>query len=475
MVRTKIKLSDRKKCTYATKRKIQGNKPTKKRLKTYKPPKSHSPTTSAEFDDETGKFSDDKDEIMDCDSNEDLQYAIFMDAQARLEAAGLGDFLSKLCLLIRSESLTFGNICFRLFVDMVNFLSVDDARTFRYQSQTLVWWYVLLKQHGELILRTCGGLKFLGIMGDESNTQMKPTSAKINFVVPSPSILRSLRPTELDVSSQKSPGVFHDVLNIIEKNPEKCYNLQFDGKLLKPGLTDKYGDIDCLNEEPPPTLSDRKTQHQLNNTILDKTQDLFTVAARQSTETQGIPYPMLPAIGDGCRSVHQLMCDTVKSLRDLKQQKLRAIEKFKKKGGEKWRQSKYQYVIDSCQTTIHITVDTLRKTNEILDRNTYLQAYSNGAKELYRSGSVHLPSMQNYRELRSPMDIEQQGIYLLPQITKQRSDEWFSIRQGVRITGSKLAQAVGVMGIGEMREVFDAVSDVITSSDTRVINNQLFL
>ena len=33
-----------------------------------------------------------------------------------------------------------------------------------------------------------------------------------------------------------------------------------------------------VNEEPLPTLSDRKNQHQLNKTLLDNTQDLFTVA-----------------------------------------------------------------------------------------------------------------------------------------------------------------------------------------------------
>ena len=86
--------------------------------------------------------------------NEDPQYAIFMEAQARLEAEGLGDCLPNLCLLITSESLNFGNIGFRLFMDIVNFLSVDDARTFGYQSQILVLCYVLPKQHCELILRT---------------------------------------------------------------------------------------------------------------------------------------------------------------------------------------------------------------------------------------------------------------------------------------------------------------------------------
>ena len=123
---------------------------------TQKPLKS----TSEEFDDQTGNLGDDNDETIDCDTNEDSQYAIFMEAQARLEAEGLGDFLPNLCLLITSESLNFGNICFRLFMDIVNFLSVHDARTFGYQSQTLMWCYVLLKPHWEIIMRTCDGVKF---------------------------------------------------------------------------------------------------------------------------------------------------------------------------------------------------------------------------------------------------------------------------------------------------------------------------
>ena len=143
-------------------------RPTKKRLNTYKPLRSHSPITSEEFDDHTGKLCDDNDLTMhDCDTNQKPQYDIFMESQARLEPDVLGDFLPK---LIRSESLKFGNIWFRLFMDIVNFLSVDDARTFWYESQPLVWWHMLLKQHGELIIITCGRLKCLGIMATLSRT-----------------------------------------------------------------------------------------------------------------------------------------------------------------------------------------------------------------------------------------------------------------------------------------------------------------
>ena len=76
MAQTKIKLNDRKKSTYATKRKIQGGKPTEKRLKTYKPLKSPSPSILEEFDDQTGKLNYDNDETMDCDTNEDPKYIV---------------------------------------------------------------------------------------------------------------------------------------------------------------------------------------------------------------------------------------------------------------------------------------------------------------------------------------------------------------------------------------------------------------
>ena len=77
-----------------------------------------------------------------------------------------------------------------------------------YQKETLVWWFVLFKQHGEQLLRTCGGMKFLGSCTDEDSTSMKPTSAQINFIVPTPSILRKLKPTTLDVWSRECLAYF---------------------------------------------------------------------------------------------------------------------------------------------------------------------------------------------------------------------------------------------------------------------------
>ena len=67
-------------------------------------------------------------------------------------------------LLIRNPiSVTNGllplsNIAFRVCVDVVRFLTCADARTFRYQEETLLWWYVMWKICGKRVLRTCGGM-----------------------------------------------------------------------------------------------------------------------------------------------------------------------------------------------------------------------------------------------------------------------------------------------------------------------------
>ena len=134
--------------------------------------------------------------------------------------------------------------------------------------------------------RADAGPRRYNIIQNKSNSQMKPTSAKIKFVVPSPSILR---PIELDASSQKWRvrsflGVFMMFGN---DNWEKFTKvLQFDEKWLKPGLTETHGDIDC-QWRTTPILSDRKNQHQLNKTLL---KTYLLLPARQWTKPQGIPY-----------------------------------------------------------------------------------------------------------------------------------------------------------------------------------------
>ena len=68
---------------------------------------------------------------------------------------------------------------------------------FRYQEETLLWWYVMWKKiGGEGVLRTCGGMKLMGacLETDGRETALSPSAAHINFIVPSHGLLRKLQP-----------------------------------------------------------------------------------------------------------------------------------------------------------------------------------------------------------------------------------------------------------------------------------------
>ena len=87
--------------------------------------------------------------------------------------------------------------------------------------------------------------------------------------MPTASALRKLKPTKLDVSQPHKHGIFHDVLDNMNTDLSVYNNLQFDGKLLKQGLTQHGGDIDCLGKEYPPTLQEQQCMHQVHMQLLD--------------------------------------------------------------------------------------------------------------------------------------------------------------------------------------------------------------
>ena len=66
------------------------------------------------------------------DADETLQYDsmynTYVNANIILNENNLNGFLDRLTLVILSEVLPLDNVCFLLFVDLINFLSERDAR-----------------------------------------------------------------------------------------------------------------------------------------------------------------------------------------------------------------------------------------------------------------------------------------------------------------------------------------------------------
>ena len=89
------------------------------------------------------------------------------------------------------------------------------AHRYRYQEQTPLWWFVLWEQFGKSILRTCGGLKFMGAVEDSST--LKSYLSKINFIVPRHSILK---PLYLEFPRNRPAGMFTDVIYFLAERTQ---------------------------------------------------------------------------------------------------------------------------------------------------------------------------------------------------------------------------------------------------------------
>ena len=70
--------------------------------------------------------------------------------------------------------------------------------------------------------------------------------------MPSHGQLRKLQPIGAEFPSTRPSGIFQDVLSALQQNanPSVCYNLQYDGTLMKQGLTQSHGDVDDENLVP---------------------------------------------------------------------------------------------------------------------------------------------------------------------------------------------------------------------------------
>ena len=76
--------------------------------------------------------------------------------------------------------------------------------------------------------------------------------------------------------------------------------------------------------------------YQVYMELLDHINHILDQAYMQYTLTGSIPSPMVPPLREALIQYHALMSGAIKYLRHFRQQRLRAIEKFRRQGGEEW-------------------------------------------------------------------------------------------------------------------------------------------
>ena len=117
-----------------------------------------------------------------------------------------------------------------------------------------------------------------------------------------------------------------------------------------------------------------------------------------------------------------------------------------------WRNSMYAMVISSIRTSIYRIencIEDMLNTNENICKAATVSAQSNRVCFVQKD-EVELQNLQNYVYLVEVFEPEGDA-----SIVKQRSEEWFKIRNECFVTGSAINKAIGLNGLKSQRDYFE--------------------
>ena len=302
------------------------------------------------------------------------------------------------------------------------------------------------------------GPKLAGSLVSDANNFLDTKESKVNFAVPSSSILNE----NSDVPSKIYPGIMN-ISSIADAYKGKVLKLGIDGKKISRGRGKDMGDVDCWGFEESPTLKERKERIKIEEEACNKLDEFIAEIERNGfdnlkdctdeTNLEFIKWAQKEITTIGLR------------LKDLRFQKLslkRAFDKFIKMAGDDWRNSRYMPVLSSIRTTQYDVELQLNNGLQLVQELAYMISVLNKA-DYSLSNATDLHSNDHFMPLTENKcnNIEQQKQYTASKVQilniKQRSQQWFDIREKALATGSTLANAIGLNGLKKQQEHYDKV------------------
>lgn len=184
-----------------------------------------------------------------------------------LEADGhLESFLKYTRLLSRGK-IPKSNICYLLFLDLVDWYSTDNTSRMRYRPETIKFWQIGYRLFHGKFLRFMAGPRHAGhvLTSKTEKGYYDPYESKINFPVPSKQNLygkENIKPV--------LPGICIDAIqSVAQVCGNRPMKLAVDGKKICRGKG-KLGDVDLWGFEAAPSLSDRKESHLECHAFIEK-------------------------------------------------------------------------------------------------------------------------------------------------------------------------------------------------------------
>ncbi|KAK3086499.1 hypothetical protein FSP39_019282 [Pinctada imbricata] len=318
-----------------------------------------------------------------------------------LETEGQLETYLKFNRLLAAGDFPMTNICYLLFLDLVEWFSCPTTTLMRYRSETLKFWQIGYKLFHGKFLRFMTGLKNEGeiLNHDTEKGFFDPLRSKINFPVPSKHALYKTN----EKPSPFFPGISDKCIEIMAKHYlQKPLKLSVDGKKISRGKCKEMGDIDCWGFENSPTLSRRKSEHS---------DDLLSIGTFIESifniEEKGVYFLDEVGIGDkaslltNLRHLVQRLGSRNSDLREKDLHLERLEEKFKRLGGPQWKVSKFYPVISSIRVNRSEVRNQIQESLRLSDDLSFFGSIVNDCGQIFsKSQSVDLSSQKNYIELK---------------------------------------------------------------------------
>ena len=338
--------------------------------------------------------------------------------------------------LVKKGTYPLSNIAFLLWLETVRWYSRLNTRHMWYWEQTKSFWragYRLFKG------------KFISFMSGPRNScqidKTDPNTSEINFAVPSRTTLLDTR--ELQIPAVMNPGVIGASLDAISKSGvSKTNMLCLDDKKVTAGLSDECGDVNMFGFEHP---NFNQMQGKLK-TELRYVQEMKDIALDITNDT------VKANLHSKMKMLITILFHRIKDARNLQVKQLYGLEKLKERAGPEWKTSKYVFAISGIQAFIYRVKDFIRRTLCVI--GLLCNIGSNMQHDInYVSSSEIDPQFQSNLFLLK--DVKTQTKPIPTHFIKQRSEEWHSVRQTTRVTGSTIHNAIGLRSLKDQKEHFD--------------------
>ena len=288
-----------------------------------------------------------------------------------------------------------------------------------------------------------------------------PQSSNINFAVPNKASIRDFK-SGIDLPVEIPPGIIETAMSLRE-GEQTSFILSVDGKKVAPGLTDEWGDIDLFGHEKGPSLKELITRKEAELRYIE---DAIGITSSQASSVMhdGPSFTNFSAYKNLCKTVN-ILSVRLKDLRKLDVTLNNSMVKFRKLGGDDWKNSKYVYAISSIQASQYQLREVVTKLLKVIDDIMEAGADMCMSGDYVKSGEVDPSFQQNWIRLKPPAELPPSCIK--PQYTQQRSDEWFKLRTESPVTGSTVYVVLGASTLKEQQKHFDKVKrDIVEHTVT---------